>query len=422
MKHKLPALVLTAALLAGCFAGCTGSELRAYTQPEETAAAESAAPTEGAAETETVEVTDYTYAQEAYDEDTLVMTINGLEVHWPEYFYWLVSSVQALEQNYGTITDFDAACPVAEDMTYGEYILSYALDAVTQYRAIEYNAAQAGVTLSEEDEAYLESLWESDVSYYGGGDEEVFLEYLDSIYFSRELYDYMNRISSLYTSTFASLYGADGENCPDEEVAAYAEEYGYIQAKHILLLTTTVDESSYTVNEEDYDDTESYEEALAIAEAEYATAVAQAEEANAAALATAEDILAQLQACESQDALLETFDSLMQEYSEDTGLAYYPDGYVFTTGQMDEAFEEAAMALEEYSLSSIVESSYGYHIILRLPLDYDATLEYYSEDEQYSLRYAAAFSLYDSTVANWFEEAEVVYADGFENLDLSTIF
>ena len=45
-----------------------------------------------------------------------------------------------------------------------------------------------------------------------------------------------------------------------------------------------------------------------------------------------------------------------------------PEGYEATYGQMVAAFEEAALALQPGEISGIVESTYGYHIILRLPI------------------------------------------------------
>lgn len=64
----------------------------------------------------------------------------------------------------------------------------------------------------------------------------------------------------------------------------------------------------------------------------------------------------------------EDFDKLMNDKSEDPGLKTSPNGYTFCKGQMVAEFETAAYALSENKVSDIVETSYGYHIIKRLPL------------------------------------------------------
>ncbi len=62
------------------------------------------------------------------------------------------------------------------------------------------------------------------------------------------------------------------------------------------------------------------------------------------------------------------FDKLIEEFGQDPGAAYYPDGYVFTKGEMVEEFEKATFALEIDKISEPVKSEFGYHIIKRLPL------------------------------------------------------
>lgn len=79
--------------------------------------------------------------------------------------------------------------------------------------------------------------------------------------------------------------------------------------------------------------------------------------------ATASAILAQLMAAPS----LELFDQLMKQYSADPGLASYPDGYLFTDGDMLESFENAVKSLRFGACSTApVQSPRGWHIILRL--------------------------------------------------------
>ncbi|MDY5627524.1 MAG: peptidylprolyl isomerase, partial [Clostridia bacterium] len=104
-------------------------------------------------------------------------------------------------------------------------------------------------------------------------------------------------------------------------------------AKHILI--TTVDPQT----NQPYDDTKKAE-----------------------AKKTAEDALEKIKSGAD-------FDSLMNELSEDPGLAQNPDGYTFGKGEMVAPFEEAAFALKEGEVSGIVESDFGYHIIKRVPLN-----------------------------------------------------
>ncbi len=69
------------------------------------------------------------------------------------------------------------------------------------------------------------------------------------------------------------------------------------------------------------------------------------------------------------------FDELMNEYSEDSGLAINHNGYYFAPGEMVQEFEDATRKLKVGKVSAVVESGYGYHIIKRIPLpDYDETV------------------------------------------------
>lgn len=391
MKRKIPALILALVLLLGCLAGCGGD-----TQPESTdtpspEVSASPSPEASPEATPEAEARDFSGAYAAFAPDTVVMTVNGLDVTWAEYFYWLFAGVQTLETYYGPVEDFNAVFEMdTEGRTYGEYVRYYADSMVEQYRALESHVGELGVTLSQNSQDTLAAQWENDVATYGGGDEDTFLSYLEELYMSREFYDYINKISFLYYDCFVELYGENGEKFPDADAMAYAEENDYIQVKHLLF--KTVDDENNPLSEEEC----------------------------AQALEKAQDALAKLQAADDKNAKM---DELMPE-SEDPGSAYYPNGYVFTHGQMVTEFEDAAYALEVGEVSDIVETPYGYHIILRLPLNVDDTVsgQYISEDEQYSLRYNAAAATYDQEVQSWIESVETVYTPELESLDMQTIF
>ena len=188
------------------------------------------------------------------------------------------------------------------------------------------------------------------------------------------------------------MYGATGELLPEEDAVAYVKDSGYLYAKHILF--KTVDNDRQPLSDEE------------IAEKK----------------AEAEAVLAELRACTPEE-LPERFDALMKQYSEDTGMLAYPDGYYFVSGQMVPSFEEAVLSLEENGLSDLVESDYGYHIIYCPPMRADHIMEYDNNNTPYNIRSYAAARLFDITASEWFTAAEdaIVYVGDFYTLDLNEL-
>ncbi len=77
------------------------------------------------------------------------------------------------------------------------------------------------------------------------------------------------------------------------------------------------------------------------------------------------------QAAQTVAAQLSTgadFDALFTEYM---GQDYSDEPYLFGKGYMVEEFEQAARALSVGQVSGVVQTAYGWHIIYRLPLDWD---------------------------------------------------
>ena len=90
MKQNL-ALILALCMLLGALAGCSSTEVRSFS---EDAASDETDP--------------FAPALDAYAPDTVVMTINGTEVHWNEYAYWLCNAADSLTTYVGDVEDWSA--------------------------------------------------------------------------------------------------------------------------------------------------------------------------------------------------------------------------------------------------------------------------------------------------------------------------
>ncbi len=374
---KAIAIILAMIMCLSLFAGCKSSELRSYSAD---------------ADTEETTIKDYTKAYESYKPDQVMFTVNGIDVTWSTLFYWYYYDVSQIESNYGDIDDWNSAAAFDETKTYSEYLTEAVYNTVVQYSVILSKAAELGVTLSEEEIAEMNERWQANVDSYGGGDEEAFIEYLESVFLTKDLYDTLNNTSSLYNAIFTETYGAQGEKLSDADVLAKAEDMGYYRTKNLLL--STVDQTGAALSEEE---------------------IAQQK-------LTAETLYAQLKAISDPTALETRFDELMAEYSSDkTAVTYYPDGYTELPGAFMEAYETAALALGDYQISEVVETSYGYHIILKLPLSASAIVEIASETEQHTLAYFIAQELFAVQTENWAKEADVELSSKYEKINLAKV-
>jgi len=100
----------------------------------------------------------------------------------------------------------------------------------------------------------------------------------------------------------------------------------------------------------------------------------------------------------------EDFDSLMINESEDPGLVSAPDGYVFTTGEMVPEFEQVAFSLKENEVSGLVNSSYGIHILKRVPFDMNASQE---KQRIEAIEYSLGVPEFSTLIKTWKSETDI---------------
>ena len=404
--RKWLALLMSLVLLAGIL---PGAALAAGGDTAEPATEESAAPeatgtpTEGVADSAAgdaqaaVEEAQAKYARieaqldaasKKYDADTVVATVNGTEVTW-RLCYYLIGSLTSQYINY-TMAIPDFTTDVGDGLTLQD-AMREAVEARMKYYVVPAGKAEER-GLSETVEAEVEEQWQSMVEQFGSLD--ALMEAIDSAYLDEPTYRLLLRSNAAFNAIMESTYGAAGEKLSDADVLAWANDNGILRCKHILFDFYNEDGSEMT------------------------------DEQKAELRKEAETTLAELRALESdREKLLERFDALMAD-ADDPGMTTFPNGYTFGEGQMVTEFEEGTRALDEYALSDLVESSYGYHIILRLPLDPDGTtLSQNSGTGEYmTLRADAANELFNAMLIEWIETAEVEWKDDFGTMDYNELF
>lgn len=104
----------------------------------------------------------------------------------------------------------------------------------------------------------------------------------------------------------------------------------------------------------------------------------------------------------------ENFDQLIFQYNEDPGMFQNPRGYLFTAGEMVEEFYQASLNLEENEVSVPVRSSFGWHVIQRLPVT--------EEDQMQRVQ-----ELYLEMFQQWLSSCEVNVSEAVQGLSFDAI-
>ncbi len=330
---------------------------------------------------------DYEAARDTYDADEVVMTLDGVEVTWDDYFNWVCYALDDYENTYGPIADFSTPTAIG---TISDTIIDSADYMIKMYKSVEKKADELNIDYAGDIDKQIQDYLDEILTQIGG-DEAVLEDMIQQVYGTREMFEYAYKIDSLSPDMFEHYYGLDGIKLTDEQLKEGSE--GYLMAKHILIQTTD-DETGHVLEEEDLK----------------------------AAQDKIETIYAQLEAYEGDD-LEGFFDQLMKQHSEDEGSLTYPDGYLFEEGDMVTEFYNAALSVEEGQYSEIVESAYGYHIVMRLPINYDKTpMRYLSYGFENSLRYIIANTLFREEAESWMDSVKTENTEFHDTIDLAQVF
>ena len=299
--------------------------------------------------------------------DAVMLTVDGKDVTVGMYLYWLVYTMSTFSTASEWVDDAGLLkwdTETAEGETVRDLVLEETLNTAKLYMIVENWAEQYGFNLTAAEEQSLQADIDSMETQLGG--EEAFEAYLWDMGLTRELNERLTRVYYLYAKMMTSV---TEEGSPlyitDEELYQYEGiTEDTILADHILLLTTEDEEQNQYLYE------------------------------------TMEQVLQALRDAGEDVSLV--FNYLADNMSQDTGRAYYPNGYLLTEdSEYVQEFKDAAFALEENEFSDIVTSEFGYHIIMRKPIREYVAEQYLSE------RMTAAI-----------DSAEVTFSELYDTLDI----
>lgn len=331
MKKTISGLLALLLLLTLCV-GCGGKDDQTDTKDEqneqETSKGENA-------------LTDNIFtALTDLDMSETVLEVDGNTVPADLYLYWLMNKSYALEyqlnmykMSYGMYAEtLDENGRIKWDQTLEGTPLTDIVRQDAEANAMSYalleNVAKAhNVALTAEDQAAVDEALAQQIEQSGG--EEAFNQSLNEAGLSRD--SHVRMISSQYL--FPHLLELAGD--PSSDIyEAPDDNDAYVD--HILLMTK-----------------------------DSATNEPLSDEEIAAKKTQAEDLLAQLQASDDLETL---FTELAGTYGEDPGRESGAGYLIDPDTNFVQEFKDAAFALKPGEISGIVESDYGYHILLRKEL------------------------------------------------------
>ena len=311
----------------------------------------------------------------------VIMTINGEDMQKDDFMVHLFFTkynlfASDLSEGTATLADIITMTPEMlstvliegengeDDTTMSDYLHFAASQQALSAMLCRQLAKENKLKITSDDKTNLEATMDSLVSTFGGA--KAYNAFLDESgttedalwrYFEDMLY--MQKLQALFSD--GNKFALTTEE--REQVQADYKE-AYITTRHMLFLTTNTSTGT-KLGEDDIK--------------------LQREKANEA--------LARLKNGESFDAVAAD--------------ANHTEALTFTTGQMVSAFETAAFALQIGEYSDIVETEYGFHIIIRDNLTNDQYQTYYSNV------IAEKFSNY---VNERSDSAEVEILDAFETI------
>lgn len=309
--------------------------------------------------------------------DEVLVTVDGKSITAEELMYWIVSAADQYSQMGMTDWSMDLG-----GITFGEYVLEMALDTAVYHAVLENVALEVGLGMTAEDHAdYAIRVEEMRMSMGEQSEADAVTSYqywLAYMGLTEEAFDRLSHVGYYMENLQDSFFAEGGSmELTPEAVEAWAENYGIVCAKHILIADELGSEEG---------------------------------------MATALEMATMVRDYIREDGDTENaFDNHMMTYTYDVdmyGTPNNPAGYLFddmgyvvgTESMLVEEFTTAGAALAIGEISEPVESYYGYHVMMRVQVNVNELAEYAINDSM------------NAIADQWMAQADVQMKDHFETV------
>ena len=314
--------------------------------------------------------------------DTVMIELPGLTpVLWEEMYY----DIQIMRHNlemWGPIEDWNATFDGNMDgteVTYADFVVQHAVDAALERRALEAMFVELGESI---DVGVFQAARENYLAMFEV-DDEGFAVILEENFLTENVLRYLTNINYMHEQVEDALLSE--ADIGEDAITAFIEENNVLRAQHILLMTT---------------DDEELDEAI-----------------RAEAMA----LYQELQGL-SGDALFTRFEEMIAAYGEDPGMEMNPTGYTFMPEVMVPEFTETTLETGMNQVAAPVRSGFGYHIILRLPVELDAMVMVPGGMPPMSFAQLMAGGAFDDALEISRDELDYSFTEALEQLDVTLLF
>lgn len=357
MIKKISAFLVAVTLAVGSFTACSKNDNSSSSKADSNASSTSSAAdsTDDQDQSKIKEPSLTIDGKKVDTKDLIMCTVDGRDIDFDTFRYYYYYTMN----NYGITAEAISEVDGQFETLLGEVVKNIKYEFVAQDLAKENN-----ITLDDEDKKDIDSQFKKAQSTYESEDD--YKKALKQNYLTEDVYKKLLEYTAVYQKVESKLFKNEGKYATSKEdfKKIVQDTDKYSRVIHILIPYEC--QTEITENADSYESASLSDKLTAKKTAFSKLSEDDQKKEKEKAKKLAEEVLAK--AKNGDD-----FESLMKEYGWDPGMETNPDGYYINKDtSFVQEFKDAAFKLKENEISDLVEnSSYGWFIIKRLPVDMD---------------------------------------------------